>query len=152
MKKISDLEKKALGLLARREYSRGELTSKLMGGDESLLGEIDQLMDFLEGRGYVSDERAAESILRAYQEKCGVNKIRQVMQAKKINENVVADVLKKLRSNEYELLRALFNKRYPVPPSTLEERARCMRYFQNRGYTWESVQQVLKDCIKIYSV
>ena len=144
--KKSELEKKALGLLARREYSRGELTHKLMGGEESLLGDVEQLMDSLEAQGYVSDERAAESILRAYQGKYGLNKIRQVLQLKKINDQVSSGLLQQVQTNEYETLQALFVKRYLVPPETPKERVQCMRYYQNRGYTVESILRVLKDC------
>lgn len=148
MKKISELEKKALGLLTRREYSRGELTQKLVAWEGGSSGDIEQLMDSLEEQGYLSDIRAAESILRTYQEKYGVNKIRQVFEAKKIDEDVVSELLQQVRSNEYEILRKLFVKRYPVLPKTLQERAHCIRYYQNRGFTRESIQQVLKDCAK----
>ncbi len=62
---VAALRNKAMRLLARREYSRHELHSRLMqtGADEAL---VIALLDHLAQRGWLSDQRFSEQLLRAH--------------------------------------------------------------------------------------
>src|SRR5207344_3158097 len=56
------LEARAIGLLARREYSRAELRERLVAtGAER--DEVDALLETLAGQGYLSDERYARGVV-----------------------------------------------------------------------------------------
>ena len=56
------LKGRALRLLSSREYSRAELLRKL-GPHEEMPGELVKVLDELAVKGFVSDQRALESLV-----------------------------------------------------------------------------------------
>ncbi len=58
------LKQRAIGMLARREYSRAELAARLAAGGGANRVEIDPVLDELERAGYLSDARFASAVVR----------------------------------------------------------------------------------------
>jgi hypothetical protein len=56
------LKGRALRLLSNREHSRKELERKLASHEETP-GELQQALDELQAKGFISDERAVESVI-----------------------------------------------------------------------------------------
>lgn len=135
----AELRKRALALLARREHSRAELAARLAPRAESEAA-LAALLDELERRGQLSDERYAESRARILARKYGAARIRHELRAKGVAECVIARVA---ASDELERARAILARRFRAPARTLEERARRARFLQNRGFSHDTIRRAL---------
>src|SRR5436190_9222049 len=87
----AELKARALRFLARREHSRAELSRKLAPHAESAEALL-FLLDDLEQRRQLSDERYAEVRSHWMSRKYGAAKIRQELKAKGVADEVVARV------------------------------------------------------------
>lgn len=135
----AELRKRALALLARREHSRAELTAKLAPRAESEAALV-ALLDELERRGQLSDERYAESRARLLARKYGAARIRHELRAKGVAECVIARVA---AGDELERARAILARRFRAPARTFAERARRARFLQSRGFSHDTIRRAL---------
>ncbi|MCY4421291.1 MAG: regulatory protein RecX [Gammaproteobacteria bacterium] len=134
----------ALGLLARREHTRLELAGKLKAR-EFLTAEIEALLDDLQREGLQSDARFTESYVYSRTRRgFGPLRIRQELQARGVAESLVSTHMdfndpqwRKLACQEYE------KKFGDTMAGSVKERARRMRYLQNRGFTSDIIRQTL---------
>ena len=135
----AELKARALRFLARREHSRAELSRKLAPHAESA-GALLFLLDELEKRRQLSDERYAEVRSHWMARKYGAAKIRQDLKSKGVAEEVVARV-----SSEGELDRAkaILARKYRDAASTREEKARRMRFLQGRGFSMDVIDRLV---------
>jgi regulatory protein len=133
------LKARALRHLVRREHSRSELARKLASHAESQEA-IEVVLDLLLSKKQQSDERFAQERTRVLSRKYGAAKIRQDLKAKGVNRELIDRV-----SNEGDLERAsgILNRKYREPATTLEERARRMRFLQNRGFSQDVIRRLL---------
>lgn len=135
----AELKARALRYLARREHSRAELSRKLAAHAESAEA-LQSLLDELERRKQLSDERYAETRAEWMARKYGAARIRQDLKAKGVADDVVARV-----SSEGELARAkaILARKYREPAETREEKARRMRFLQSRGFSFDTIRAAL---------
>jgi regulatory protein len=129
---VVELRARALRLLARREHSRQELEGKLAPHAGSS-GDLQALISGLKQKNQFSEERYAEERARKLSRKYGAARIRQDLKAKGVPEELIA----RLSSPEDELqkARAILERKYRVPATTREEKARRMRFLQSRGFS-----------------
>lgn len=136
-----ELKARALRHLARREHSRAELARKLAPRAESPEA-LAHLLDALEARKQLSNERFAE--LRAHQlaRRYGAARIRQDLKAKGVDAGLVRKV-----SAEGEAVRAaaILARKYRSPAIAREELARRMRFLQSRGFSHDTIRRVLSS-------
>jgi len=136
-----ELKARALRHLARREHSRAELGRKLAPRAESPEA-LEQLLDALEARKQLSNERYAE--LRAHQlsRKYGAARIRLDLKSK----GVAADIAERVAAED-ELARAasILQRKYRSPATTREEIARRMRFLQSRGFSHDTIRRLLSS-------
>ena len=117
---------------------RDKLTEKGHGGDEA-----DYAVAWLTERGYLSDERLAESAVRDYTRRgYGALRIRQELRRKGIDEETAASVLEACEPDE-DALRALLDKRLHGDLSDRREVGKAVAALQRRGYRWEEIRRVL---------
>jgi regulatory protein len=135
------LKARALRHLARREHSRAELARKLAPHAESP-GALEQLLDALAANKQLSDERYAE--LRAYQlsRKYGAARIRLDLKAKGVAQELVERVG---REGELERAASILQRKYRAPASSRAERARRMRFLQQRGFSHDTIRRLLSS-------
>jgi regulatory protein len=135
------LKARALRHLARREHSRAELARKLAPHAESPAA-LEQLLDALAAKKQLSDERYAE--LRAHQlsRKYGAARIRLDLKAKGVAQEIVERVG---REGELERARAILARKYRTPAGSREERARRMRFLQQRGFSHDTIRKLLSS-------
>src|SRR5438045_267985 len=112
------LKARALRFLARREHSRAELSRKLAPHAESAEALL-FLLDELEKRKQLSDERYAETRADWMARKYGAAKIRQDLKAKGVADDVVARVSS---NGELDRARAILARKYRDVASTREEK------------------------------
>lgn len=135
----AELKARALRFLARREHSRAELSRKLAPHAESAEALL-FLLEELEKRKQLSDERYAEVRSNWMARKYGAAKIRQDLKAKGVAEEVAARVS---TDGELERARAILARKYRDAAVSREEKARRMRFLQSRGFSFDTIRGAL---------
>ena len=135
----AQLKARALRFLAAREHSRAELSRKLAPHAESAEALL-FLLDELEKRKQLSDERYAEVRSHWMSRKYGAARIRQDLKAKGVAEEVLARVSSE---GELERAKAILARKYRDAASTREEKARRMRFLQSRGFSFDTIRGAL---------
>jgi regulatory protein len=135
------LKARALRHLARREHSRAELSRKLAPRAESPEA-LEQLLDALAAKKQLSDERYAE--LRAHQlsRKYGAARIRLDLKAKGVSQEIVERVG---GEGEVERAASILQRKYRTSAASREERARRMRFLQQRGFSHDTIRKLLSS-------
>lgn len=137
------LKGRALRLLGMREHSRAELERKLASHEQEP-GELQRVLDDLQAKDFISNERAAESVLHRRSARLGAGRIRQELQAKGIAAELVAASLASLKATELERAREVWRKKFGEPPQDAVQRARQARFLVSRGFSGEVVARVLR--------
>jgi regulatory protein len=136
-----ELRVRALRLLARREHSRAELGRKLAPSAESP-GALQSLLDDLERKKQLSNERFASERARVLSRKFGAARIRLDLKSKGVGEDVIDSVA---LEGEVERAAAILARKYRVPATTPMERARRMRFLQSRGFAHDTIRKLLSS-------
>lgn len=137
------LKGRALRLLSNREHSRKELERKLAPHEETP-GELQQALDELQAKGFISDERAAESVIHRRAARLGMGRLKQELQAKGLDAALVSQAMEALKGTELERAREVWSRRYGGEvPRDAAERARHSRFLAARGFGGEVIHQVL---------
>lgn len=138
------LKQRAVGLLARREYSRAELAARLAAGGATR-DQIDPLLDELERAGYLSDARFASAVVR--QKAGGYSKraIAHALREKGVAAPEAKEALAALDGDdEFAQALALWQRRFGKAPADDREKARQVRFLLSRGYATSVVFRVLR--------
>lgn len=136
------LKGRALRLLSQREHSRRELERKLQPHEEEP-GALAQALDELQARGFISEERVAESVLNRRASRLGATRIRQELQDKGLDGKLIARALSGLKDSELARAREVWQRKFDALPQTPQERARQTRFLLARGFAGEVVRRVL---------
>jgi regulatory protein len=135
-----ELKARALRYLVRREHSRDELARKLAPYAET--SEIlEGLLRELDSRKQLSNERFAEARTRQLARKYGAATIRHDLKAKGVEAHIVERVS---AEGELERARAILSRKYRVPATTREERAKRARFLQSRGFSYPTIYQAVR--------
>ena len=137
------LRVRAMRALARRELTRAELQAKL----SPYVTESDDLqgvLDDLEKRGWLSDVRATEQIVRIRSEKFGMQRIAHELRQKGISDALISASLPQLKENELDKARAVWQRKFAVPPHDQKEKARQVRFLQSRGFSLDVIFKILR--------
>jgi regulatory protein len=136
------LHARALRLLARREHARGELRRKLAGADVDA-AELESLLDDLERKGWLSEQRMAEQLVRSAQGRYGSRQVLERLRQKGIDGAPLDAAAQALKAQELDSARAVWRKRFGTLPRSLQEKARQARFLAGRGFSTEVITQVL---------
>jgi regulatory protein len=143
VKRVVSLRERALAMLARREHTRAEMARKLSPHGESP-EQIEQLLDALVARGWLSEARFAESRANALARKFGSRKIEHDLRSRGVSAEVVEQTVERSLAQELENCRAAWQRKFGVLPQNAAERGRQMRFLAGRGFSTDAVRQVLK--------
>ncbi|MBC8119137.1 MAG: recombination regulator RecX [Burkholderiaceae bacterium] len=137
---------RAIGLLARRDHSRTELGAKLMryvpdGGD---LAEVTRVLDELDRKHLLSDERFAAGLARVRSKRFGDARIRHDLRRVGIAEEISAAALASLSGSEAARAYDVWSKRFASLPASAAEHAKQARFLQSRGFSFDSISTVLR--------
>ena len=136
----AELKARALRLLVRREHSRAELVRKLAPHAESEAALI-AVVDLLQSKKQLSDERFAEERARSLSRKYGAAMIRQDLKERGVADEIVERVC---ADGDLERARAILSRKYRTPATTREEQAKRARFLQSRGFSYDVIRGVLK--------
>ena len=143
VKREISLRQRALAMLARREHTRAEMLRKLSPHSESP-EQVEQLLDALVARGWLSEARFAESRANTLARKFGSRKIQHDLRSRGVSAEVVERTVERALAQELENCRAAWQRKFGVLPQSAAERGRQMRFLTGRGFSAEAVRQVLK--------
>ena len=138
------LKGRALRLLSQREHSRAELERKLARHEEEP-GALARALDELAAKDFISEARVVQSVLHQRAPRMGAARLRQELQHKGVSADAIAEALAQLQSTELERARAVWQRRFGVPPGDAKERARQGRFLLARGFAGAVVGRVLRD-------
>jgi regulatory protein len=136
------LKGRALRFLSQREHSRSELERKLAQHEEEP-GQLRRILDDLQARGFIDHERVAESVLNRRAGKLGAMRIRQELQAKGLDAEIVTRVVAGLRATEVERAREIWRKKFDGLPQDANERGKQARFLAARGFSGEVIRRVV---------
>jgi regulatory protein len=158
VKQSPSLKARALRLLSLREYSRKGLAAKLaesetrwskLGGEqaeqtpESKNAQIEAVLDDFEARGWLSDERFAEALVRRRSERYGMRKIADELERAGVDSKQSAKLLGALQETEFQRAYELWTRKYGVYAQDQKERARQYRFLASKGFGSEIVTKVI---------
>ncbi len=146
-RKEPGLRARALRHLARREYTRHELTLKLAPHAESE-AEIEQVLDDFTQRGWLSEQRAAEQMVHARRSRYGMARIRRDLEAKGVAADVIVTMVAGLKDGELEAAQAVWRRKFKTPPADAAERAKQARFLLGRGFSSEIISRLLRGLAK----
>lgn len=136
------LKGRALRLLSGREHSRLELERKLAPHEEEP-GQLQRVLDELQSRGFISEERVLESVLHRRASRLGALRVRQELQAKGLGPELVGQAMERLKASELERARAVWQRKFGQAPADAAQRARQSRFLAARGFGGEVIGKVL---------
>lgn len=137
------LKGRALRLLAGREHSRTELERKLAEHEEEP-GQIARVLDELQDKGFISQERVIESVIHRRAARFGAARIKQELSSKGLDASAVAEALHDLKATELERAREVWTRKFGGEPATdPKERARQIRFLLARGFSGEVVRKAV---------
>ena len=134
----------AMNLLARREYSRGELRIRLVRKYPSAL--VETVLDRLVEEKLQSDERFTGSFVRVWQQKgYGPMRIRQELRAREVDETLVEAYLdidgEQWQEGAFRMLQKKFGSEN-TGDRLLE--LKKMKYLQQRGFSYQDIRNAMK--------
>lgn len=137
------LKARALKYLSAREHSRLELSRKLarhaQDGDD-----IEALLDTLEAAKLLSQERFSESLVHRRAARFGNQRILSELQNHGIEGQALADIRAGLEQDEAVRAREIWRKKFGRIPADAAERAKQMRFLQQRGFSPFVIRSVLR--------
>ena len=140
----SEVRRKALDLLARREHSAAELSHKLTsrGCNRDIVSEI---IAELIRHNLLSDARFAEAFVHQRIRKgCGPVRIRHELRERGVADDVIAGCVEGDDAEWMERIAAVRRKRFGESlPGDRRERARQARFLEYRGFSDSLIRKVL---------
>ncbi|GAB4090183.1 regulatory protein RecX [Hydrogenophaga soli] len=127
------LKGRALRWLSQREHTRQELARKLAAHAEPG-DDLDALLDGLTAQGWLSDARAADSVVHRLSARHGMLRIRQALKSKGVAPELTEDALAALKATELDRAAAIWQRKFGVPPADPKERAKQLRFLMARGF------------------
>ena len=158
VKQSPSLKARALRLLSLREYSRKGLAAKLtesetrwskLSGEqaeqtsESKKSQIEAVLDDFEARGWLSDERFAEALVRRRSERYGIRKIADELERAGVDSKKSARLLGDLKETEFQRAYDLWTRKYGALALDQKERARQYRFLASKGFSSEIVAKII---------
>jgi regulatory protein len=136
------LKGRALRLLGGREHSRSELERKLASHEEEP-GQLRRVLDELEAKGFIDHQRVADSVVHRRAAKLGAMRVRQELQAKGLDAELVSQTVAALKHTELERARAVWRRKFEVPAADAAARGKQARFLAARGFDGEVIRRVL---------
>ena len=123
---------RALKLLARREYTRAEISRRLAADAEDP-AEIGKVLDECEHRGWLSERRY------------GALRIERDLAAKGVSAEALAAAMTELKGGELDAAREVWRRKFGGRlPRNAAERGRQARFLQGRGFGMDVILKIIK--------
>ena len=135
------LKGRALRLLGMREHSRAELAQKLARHVQE--GEdLNAVLDWLQAKDFLNEERAAESIVHRKAERFGAARVQQELRQKGVPDVLIKASVAQLKDSEQARATAVWQRKFGTLPQTPQERAKQMRFMASRGFGGQALDRI----------
>ncbi len=139
------LRGRALRLLGRREFTRQELDKRLRAHAQDS-AELATLLDELADRGWLSDARYADALVRKragqFARRAIVRELKQAGVSEELTDAALAPAD---ADEEFAAALALCQRKFRHAPVDQKEQARQIRFLQSRGFALSLALRVLKS-------
>ena len=105
------LKGRVLRLLSGREHSRLELERRLISHEESP-GELAAILDDLQAKGFISEQRVVESVVHRKGPKLGAALIKRELSGRGLSAEAVSEAVAGLQSTELARAREVWRKKF----------------------------------------
>lgn len=129
-------------LLSGREHSRAELERKL-GTFEEEPGTLARVLDELQAKGFIDEQRVVESVIHRRAVKLGAARIRQELAAKGLPQEAVREAVAGLQATEQDRAREVWRKKFGRAPGDADERGKQQRFLAARGFGADAIRRVV---------
>lgn len=137
------LKARALKYLSAREHSRIELARKLsryaQEGDD-----LEALLDWLESSRFLSESRFSESLVHRRSTRFGNQRILSELQMHGIDGEALGEIKAELSGSEAARATEVWRRKFGSPPTDAAERAKQMRFLQQRGFSQSAIRAALR--------
>ncbi len=134
----TELKEKALRLLARREYSKFELKSRLREEEG-----IDEVLAELEAEGWLSDRRYVEQLVNARLGRYGRAHVVHELRGKGVAEELISAALPRILEAEQDALKSVWEKKFGKMPGDRKELGKQVRFLQGRGFSLDEILRLI---------
>jgi regulatory protein len=141
------LKGRALRLLSGREHSRAELERKL-APHEAEPGQLRRVLDELQAKDFINEQRVVESLLHRRAPRLGAARIRQELQGKGLDDQLVSQAVERLKSTELQRAREVWAKKFAELPKDARERGKQARFLAARGFGGDVIRRVLAGAVE----
>lgn len=141
-----------LRLLARREHSAQELARKLKQRQFSA-ALIKDLLTHAQAQGWQSDARFLEIFVRQrVQSGDGPMKLLAALQQRGIDESAAQQAVAELSVDWSEICFERLQRKFgETPPQDAKQKAKMMRYLQQRGFRFDDIKKALNRQQQTYT-
>lgn len=137
------LKARALKYLSAREHSRLELARKLaryaQEGDD-----VEALLDSLEAAKLLSQSRFSESLVHRRAARFGNHRILSELHSHGIEGDALGEIKASLVQDEVSRAREVWRKKFNHAPIDAAERAKQMRFLQQRGFSQNAIRGAMR--------
>ena len=123
-----------------------ELGRKILTYSESLeISKVDLelILDELEEKDWLSDDRFSEQFVLSKKRKFGARKIAHELKLRGVSESIISRVLRNIKDDEFLLAKKIWEKKFNQIPITIDEKAKQIRFMQSRGIEVAIIRQIL---------
>jgi regulatory protein len=138
------IKARAIGLLARREYSRAELRERLLANGGGAAA-VDAALAELAALGYLCDARYAHAIVRRRRGDYARRLIEETLKQKGVEPTSAKEALADIAVDDAQTLASLWQRRFGRPPDDEREKARQVRFLQARGFALSAILRLLRE-------
>ena len=105
---------------------------------------INSVLDELVSKKYLSDERYARIQVLTRSARYGDRKLFWNLQRDGVSREIAEEALKQNEESEYDRALVLWKRKFGEPPEDYKERAKQIRFLASRGFTFKTIEKVLK--------
>jgi regulatory protein len=135
------LKGRALRALAAREHSRAELERKL-ASFEAQPGELAGILDELAAKGFINEQRVADSLAYRRGAKLGTARVVQELKAKGVEAGAILEASAALKATELARAREVWRKKFGATAAGAD-RMKQMRFLASRGFAPDVIRRVV---------
>ncbi len=105
--------------------------------------EIKSILDDLEQKDWISDQRFTEQFVFSKKRKFGMRRIARELNLHGVDELIINKAISAIKEEEFLLAKQIWKKKYNQLPDTIEEKAKQIRFMQSRGIEISTILQIL---------
>ncbi|WP_437891695.1 regulatory protein RecX [Phytobacter sp. V91] len=142
--KPDELYEHAVSLLARKDYSNGEMRRALHHMTDDGMT-VETVIVRLRDSDYLNDQRIAENMVsRFLRKQYGPTRIRQELRQKGIDQEVTEKTIKDCDVDWFQMASDCRIKKFGDDyPSDAREKGRQMRFLQSRGFSMDMIMEAI---------